>query len=366
MMQCYFSENWEQATEKFYKNASNAGELKWCVDNQHKFDIPYAIIGNGPNVVLMYSGINGIQGYYGSAAQNMFLEAWAPAFKPEFLKKFTFVLIHAINGWGMQNKMPETFDKSTGALVDINRNIGKKLTNKTKIPKNPVYNRAHKLLVSKPERVKKLAAIKRVSEKLRLKREDLFRGQYQHKNGLFFGGTHPARESLMTQRIMDNVMHGAQSLTAIHFTTGPGLTSVHKPISTSFDTYSFGDINKIQHIASLTGGFSATGVDDVVRYDAMPAFLESKYGGKMPVYSANLCIGTYKNPGTFGEFMLLHMGNAHWELENRGQISPYTHKKLVGLWYNDTPLWKNMSMIATDGMYCALLNGLNRYYSHNR
>lgn len=362
MIQNFFSENWEQATEKFYKNASNAGELLWCVDSQHKFDIPYSIVGNGPNVVLMISGVNGIQGFYGSAAQNLFLKELAPYFKPEILRRFTFVLVHVVNGWGMQNKMPETLDKQSGALIDINRNIGVDFSKKKKIPKNPIYNRAHNLLVSKPEPQKKLAAIKKNSRQLMAKRENLFRGQHAHKNGLFFGGVQPARESLMTRHILDNVMSGARSLTAINFTTGPCMM----PQEVTCDVYSHGDFKKIDYFANLMGGFSVSGVDEVVRHDALPRFLKSQYGNKMPVYSANWCLGTYKNPGTFSDYLLLHAGNARWETENYGKISPYTHGKLIGLWYMDNPLWKDCAMVNTYGMFDAFLHRINHFYGKNR
>ena len=47
----YYSENWYQATDKFFKNASGRGDLRWCVADGHDFDIPYVLIGNGPHKV---------------------------------------------------------------------------------------------------------------------------------------------------------------------------------------------------------------------------------------------------------------------------------------------------------------------------
>ena len=118
MLKKFYSENWHQATEKFVRNATRAGDVRWAVAKNHQFDIPYVTIGHGPNRVVINSGIHGIEGYFGSAAQNMFLENFAPKLKPELLAKYTFVLIHVINGWGMQNRMREVMDEKRGGLVE--------------------------------------------------------------------------------------------------------------------------------------------------------------------------------------------------------------------------------------------------------
>ena len=57
MRRSYFSENWFQATEQFMQRASQFGDLRWCVADGHDFDIPYVLIGNGPNKVVINSGI---------------------------------------------------------------------------------------------------------------------------------------------------------------------------------------------------------------------------------------------------------------------------------------------------------------------
>ena len=124
-MQNYYSENWYDATQRFYKNASRIGGLRWCVSDKTKYDIPYVLIGNGPHKVVINSGVHGIEGYFGSAAQNMFLDQIAPQFDKDILDNYTVALIHVINGWGMQNRMREVRDFAHGgALVDLNRNFG--------------------------------------------------------------------------------------------------------------------------------------------------------------------------------------------------------------------------------------------------
>ena len=113
-MQEYYSESWHEATQKFRNKAAKIGAVKWCVANNHNFDIPYILIGNGPHKVVINSGVHGIEGYFGSAAQLLFLDRFASRISPELLKNYTFVLIHVINGWGMQNRMREVMDKKNG------------------------------------------------------------------------------------------------------------------------------------------------------------------------------------------------------------------------------------------------------------
>ena len=204
----YFSENWYEATEKFRYNASNVGTLYWYLSDKTQYDIRYVMIGIGRHKVVINSGVHGIEGYFGSAAQNMFLTEKVPKFDKDILDNYTIVLIHVINGWGMQNRMREVRDNSKdGALIDLNRNFGIDFHHPDKLPQNPKYDIAHDLLLSQPDEIGKKNALKRFrSEHL----HDgvwaaISNGQYKHPYGLFYGGNAPTIENKMTMAIYDNV-----------------------------------------------------------------------------------------------------------------------------------------------------------------
>ena len=83
----------------------------------------------------------------------------------KLLDKYTIVLVHVVNGWGMQNRMREVMDKTHGGLVDLNRNFGVDFDNKSALPQNPKYDLAHDLLLSRPDKVQKKNAIKEFQRK---------------------------------------------------------------------------------------------------------------------------------------------------------------------------------------------------------
>ena len=114
MRQVYYSENWHDATDKFVEFASRLGVVKWKKSPESNFPIPYVSIGNGPNAVVINSGVHGAEGYFGSAAQLMFLNEFAPNLSKDILKKYTITLIHVINGWGMENRMREVLVSEGG------------------------------------------------------------------------------------------------------------------------------------------------------------------------------------------------------------------------------------------------------------
>ena len=224
-MQEYYSENWEQATDNFYKLAIKHGDLRWCVSpNKRSYDISYVIIGDGPNKIVINSGIHGIEGYFGSAAQNLFLDKVAKQIAPGALRRYSIVLIHVVNGWGMDNRMREVLDYINGGLVDLNRNFGVDFSRQYALPQNPKYELAHDLLLSKPDPIKKKNAIK--SFYYRHKDDGVWaaisNGQYKHPCGLFYGGVAPLMENKMTMKIYDEIMQDAVSLISIGLHTGLG------------------------------------------------------------------------------------------------------------------------------------------------
>ncbi len=94
----YYSEDWFDATCKFVGGAQKFGDVRWAPHPTDKFDIPYVSIGAGPAKIVINSGVHGIEGYFGSAAQLMFLDEITPKLLPKILQKYTIVLIHIING----------------------------------------------------------------------------------------------------------------------------------------------------------------------------------------------------------------------------------------------------------------------------
>ncbi|MBQ7127735.1 MAG: DUF2817 domain-containing protein [Alphaproteobacteria bacterium] len=345
-MKKYYYENWYQATQKFVKNASRFADVRWCVANNHTFDIPYVLIGNGPDKIVINSGIHGIEGYFGSAAQNMFLDKFVPALDRKFLRKHTICLIHVINGWGMQNRMREVADKTRGGLVDLNRNFGMDFSSPETLPQNPKYELAHDLLLSMPDEKIKKENIKRFrAEHLHDGVWDAISfGQYKHPYGLFYGGAAPMVENKMTLHIYDDVMRDAKSLMSIGMHTGLGRFDRKRGRVTGQLLVSHPAQHKnTQYFKNVFSDVISDerAVNGPVLLGDLVDCLEARYGtDDVPVYTADFEIGTGEYPIMSPIYKRMDMGDARYDLLNYGVISSQTLNNLTESWYPSDARWR--------------------------
>ncbi|MCQ2599568.1 MAG: DUF2817 domain-containing protein [Alphaproteobacteria bacterium] len=364
----YYSEDWYQATEKFTKFASKIGTLKHCRADGNPFEIPYLIIGNGPRKVVINSGVHGIEGYFGSAAQNMFLDKIVNNISKNVLDDYTIVLIHVINAWGMQNRMREVQDVATGGLVDLNRNFGVDFSDKKLRDLNPLYSISHPLLLSKPDKITKTNAIRK------FRREHLTdgawaaisRGQYYEPYGLFYGGTAPTIENRMTTEIYDDIMTGdATSLTSIGFHTGLGRFYRRRGTATAQllvshptnhqNTMYFKRVldKKLTVVPDDSAQFGPTLLGDLVD------FLETRFSTrKIPVRTADFEIGTGEFPIMSPVYKRMDMGDARYDLLHNGKINDETWKNLTESWYPSDEGWKNSALNSAQKLFDCLLNAM--------
>ena len=365
-MDKYYSENWYQATDSFLKNASNFADVKMCVAGGNKFIVPYVMIGSGPNKVVINSGVHGIEGYFGSAAQNMFLDRFAKTLTPEFCKKYTICLVHVINGWGMQNRMREVQDKKNGGLVDLNRNFGVDFSNPDALPQNPKYELAHDLLLSKPDaKLKKEKIIEFRKRHLKDGAWDAISfGQYKHPYGLFYGGAEQMPENQMTLTIYDDIMQGAKSLISIGMHTGLGRFDRKRGQVTGQLLVSHPEQHKnTQYFSNMLP--STTVVADnraengpVLLGDLVDC-LEMRYAApEVPVYTADFEIGTGEFPIMSPIYKRMDMGDARYDLLNYGNISAQTLQNLTESWYPSDKGWRDAALLRAYVLFSELLQNL--------
>ena len=368
-MNKYYSENWYSATSKFFKNAIPFGDLRWCVSNKTKYDIPYVLIGNGPHKVVINSGVHGIEGYFGSAAQNMFLDEYVPLFNQEMLNNYTIVLIHVINGWGMQNRVREVRDFTHGgALVDLNRNFGIDFTVPENLPKNPKYDLAHDLLLSKPDEIQKKKAIKAFRD-AHIKDgvwAAISNGQYVYPYGLFYGGSAQMIENAMTMHIYDEIMSdNAMSLTSIGLHTGLGRFWRKRGIATGQllvshprqhpNTQFFVGLvgNKVQIVSDENAVDSPSILGDLVDC------LEHRYEScNIPIRTADFEIGTGEYPIMSPVYKRMDMGDARYDLLHYGKINQITWNHLTESWYPSDIKWRIAALKNAKLLFDSLVIGM--------
>jgi len=138
-------------------------------------------------LLIISSGVHGIEGFVGSAVQRMFM---AQLLKGEYINNIGILLIHGMNPYGFKY-----LRRVTENNVDLNRNcdIDKNLFSK----KNSGYAEFHEMINPKEKvniaslgnRLFYIAAIKKiVSVSMKASRQAILQGQYEFEKGIFFGG----------------------------------------------------------------------------------------------------------------------------------------------------------------------------------
>ncbi|MDR1338180.1 MAG: DUF2817 domain-containing protein [Rickettsiales bacterium] len=375
--QDYFSKDWARATVKFVAEASRLGTVKWQEHPDGEFHIPYVSIGAGADKIVINSGVHGAEGYLGSAVQIMIMRELIPNLSPEFFEKYTLVLIHVINGWGMENGMREVID-ARGGLVDLNRNFGVDFARPELLPKNELYKQAHDLLLSPPDvgfdgksKYRRMLDFRKAHSKDGVW-ASISRGQYDQPAGLFYGGSYTMPENEMTMRIYDEIMHCATSLMSIGLHTGVGRFYKNKGyVATNLqvshekshpNTVKFTEM--FQDVTIIEPGISLLG--DLV--DA----LESRYAHlNIPVYTADFETGTDESPTRSPVLRFMDRGNARYEMLaarkskdeklNPKNIRAKTARNLLkGWYYADNAVWRKSALENANLFFRTMLSNLSR------
>lgn len=363
----YYSENWHEATDKFVKSSPGFSDIEWEKSESSKYDIPYVQIGNGPHKIIINSGIHGVEGYFGSAALIMFLREFAPKLSQKILNKYTVLLIHGINGWGMDNFMRETMDPDTGGLVDLNRNFG--INFSRGLPENELYNQVHDLLVSPPHvRRGRPTKLQQLLEFYKEHQSDgvwksIMLGQYDEPFGISYGGRSVMNENKMTMNIHDRVMKDAKSMISIGLHTGIGSFDRQTGVATSelrvSHPHSHATFKKFEEI--FWGWMSVVpnerrGRRPALRGNLVDA-LESRYARrKIPVYAANFEIGVNEFPVLSTVTKRMYMGDARYELLNHGRISSKTRANIIECWYPSDPIWRKSALDNAETLFMRLIS----------
>lgn len=359
-MQKYFSENWYHATDKFVNNARDFGSVNWCVLGNYKYDIPYATIGDGADKILIYSGLNGLDAFYGSAAQNMFLDKFAPRLSAEFRKKYTIILVHVVNGYGMDNRIIETVD-ADGNLVHLNRNF---VIDYNKLPENTKYQYAHKMLLGKP-------GTKKINKLTEYRKQHLYDntwyaiadGQYTHKNGLFYGGQIPTAENQMMMSICDKTIGNSKFAQVFGLYTGDGFyNDVYGNVSGTLQVLHSENHPAAQfyrHICWNMKNNVAARPHYTINGNFAHALEHRLVGATKKIFATDFFVGTKKTTDVPHINKFYHMGNARYELQKYGEISDKTKDILLNAFCPSSSMWRKAAMEETYRFYQDIINYMN-------
>jgi len=175
-------------------------------------------------VLIINSATHGVEGFCGSGIQNGLLRTYGFSSLPADI---AVVFVHAINPYGFAHVRRVTEEN-----VDLNRNF---VDHDAGHPGNPAYDEIHALLVPADYGPAKEAAdaamMRYVAERgLKTLQAAVTGGQYDHADGLFYGGRAPTWSNRMWRTILDRHARGVRSAAFIDVHTGLGPYGYGEPI----------------------------------------------------------------------------------------------------------------------------------------
>ncbi|WP_237718228.1 M14 family metallopeptidase [Cupriavidus sp. BIS7] len=229
-----FSRTYAEARQKFLQAAASRG---LSVDS-HELPLAGAdgellatdVVLDGPadasKLVIVISGVHGVEGYCGSAVQTGLL-GLGPVTEPD-----TAVLyVHAVNPHGFSHSRRETQEN-----VDLNRNF---IDFSAAMPVNGPYAAIHELLLPRqwPPTDDNELALFEVRREWGPKgfQRAVALGQYEFDDGMHFGGRGPTWSNATFHKILQRYGRHCQHLGSIDIHTGLGPYSVGERIFACLD-----------------------------------------------------------------------------------------------------------------------------------
>ena len=222
----FYSSSYEKARHRFREAATKVGARQEVhaikVNNiGTNLTIDVAIIGNSdPDwVVVINSGIHGVEGFFGSAIQLAWLHNISTSGFTH--QNGNVVLIHSLNPYGFE--MIRRADENN---VDLNRNYLSpeseycgapdeyKLLNGFLNPASPPSTSSDSYLSKLDEYIKRYGLNKLTNV--------VAGGQYQFPKGIFFGGDGPSQTSIIVKENLENWIGTAKDVVHVDFHSGLG------------------------------------------------------------------------------------------------------------------------------------------------
>lgn len=226
----YYAESYREARARFREAASKikAQLHSYSISESNDLTMDVALVGPPrDSVVLVSSGVHGVEGFLGSAIQLAILDRLAKHTEPRDVQ---YALVHAVNPYGFEHVRRFNEDN-----VDLNRNF---LSKHEKYPGSPPGYAALNGLLNpasapsrwEPFKLKAMWNIWRLG--LQPIKNAIAGGQYDYPNGIFFGGSEACSSTKIIQANCDCWLRDARRVVHIDFHTGLGAIGSYKLLLT--------------------------------------------------------------------------------------------------------------------------------------
>jgi len=265
----YFSADYREAQSRFREATSAASwsheshpiGVRGPDGSELTFDVACSTSGDPRRVLVISSGMHGVEGYFGSAVQMACLNRWASG-----LPNAKVVLLHGLNAYGFA--WTRRFNEDN---VDPNRNF--LLPGLPFAGSPPGYAQLDRFLNPKrppsawePFTVK--AAWLIMWHGMQKLRGAIATGQYDYPRGLFFGGKGPSRMQTILQQNMPRWLAGSEQVIHLDFHTGLGNWGTWKLLI----DYELTDLQRELLTQSLGPDSFEVNTESDIAYDARGGF----------------------------------------------------------------------------------------------
>jgi hypothetical protein len=215
----YYKNTFDESREAFLELAkATGGELRSYPVNSLSFESLYLppTSGKTEKLLILTSGVHGIEGFTGSALQRFFMENNFLNLKDENMGIF---IIHGINPHGFKHERRVTENN-----VDLNRNFD--VTDDLFKTENSGYAELYDFL--NPKTKYSRLSFYPTAIKFILKygmgslRKSILNGQYQFSDGLFFGGKKFESQVSIIQKEVMRIGEGYKKVLLVDLHTGYG------------------------------------------------------------------------------------------------------------------------------------------------
>ncbi|MGE5650535.1 MAG: DUF2817 domain-containing protein [Bacillota bacterium] len=190
-------------------------------------DTAYLGAADAPVLVVIASGTHGVEGYAGAACQFRFMHDYSTH---HARSGFAYLLVHAVNPWGFLHDR-----RVTPEGIDLNRNF---VDFPVAREAGAGYAAYHELLLTRFRPLPRgwWNEVRLLSHALTRARRKALQaavttGQYAYPDGLFFGGTAPARSRLVWEDIVRSFARDRRRACLLDLHTGLGKRGAGELIS---------------------------------------------------------------------------------------------------------------------------------------
>jgi Protein of unknown function (DUF2817) len=183
------------------------------------------------SALLVLAGVHGDEGFSSSTLMSDALDRWVTGGVDVGLADdATVVMIHGVNPWGMDH-----WRRQNESNVDLNRNWGR--DERTAVPANPGYDELHPYLVPggdappTPESLLDRTRTLIDEHGYAWVKSAVTEGQYDHPDGLYFGGDRTEESNLVVGRVVADHLAGADEVLVVDLHTGHGAPGTHTLLS---------------------------------------------------------------------------------------------------------------------------------------